>query len=206
MKREALRAWVGVALLAVAGCNSPQIVQTNYFVDDDGAILRVDYGRANRDHINTFRSPANGREMEFKSKLAVDVCLPDGDRFTAWQCMNFAGNGTLYRTDDEEWYFLASGFTCRVARQDETQSATYNEIYRGVLCNTPVKMPEKDTRWRKVNPGVGKEMQKCTLSRTFGSSWSGRFTRGMSAPVVARWPTWAYITFASPGRTCRTTG
>jgi len=165
----ALRLSLFALLLAAAGCNTYEITQTSHFADDNGAILRVDYGRAERDNVNTFRSPVNGREMEFRSRLVVEVTLPpwpkgldypgrkegreppfDGESFTAWQCMNFAGNGTMYRTDDEEWYFLASGFTCKVARRDARFTSGYRDVYGGVLFNTPVKTPEKDTRWRKV--------------------------------------------------------
>ena len=160
------------ALAALAGCNSYRIAQTSHFANDDGMIVRVDYGFAEGDHVNTFVSPANGREFEFKSKLVVEVSLPDwpegvsydgkkrgaeppfdGERFTAWQCMNFGGNGTTYKTDDGEWFFLASGFTCKIARRDERSRTGYRDIFNGVLCNTPVKTPEKDTRWRKLKPG-----------------------------------------------------
>jgi len=145
-------ALVVAAFALLAGCNSYRTTQTSYFVDDDGAIVRVDYGRAEKDHVNSFVSPANGAELEFRSKLVVDVRLPDGDDFTAWQCMNFGGNGTMYKSDDEEWYFLASGFTCKVAQKDATFASGYRNVFQGVLCNTPVKVPEKDARWRKFKP------------------------------------------------------
>jgi len=179
MKRPQLFAFrfsLFTLLLAAAGCNSYKITQTNHFANDDGAIVRVDYGRAEKDHINTFVSPANGRELEFKSKLVVDVTLPnwpagadypgkkagekppfDGESFTAWQCMNSSGNnGTLYKSDDGEWYFLASGFTCKVARKDGRFKSGYRGVFSGVLCNTPVTAPKKDDRWRKVKTGEKK--------------------------------------------------
>jgi len=156
MRTPVFRVLTVAVAAAVAGCNSYKVVQTSYFVDDDGAIVRVDYGRAKRDHVNAFKSPANGRELEFKSKLVVDVRMPDGDSFTAWQCMNFSGNGTMYKPDDDEWYFLASGFTCKIAQQDEDRPMAYKEVFKGVLCNTPVEIPKKDSRWRKVKPQAGK--------------------------------------------------
>ena len=73
-----------VGLLLLAGCQSYDIVQTNVFADDDGNVISVDYGRSETDHVNTFRAPTNGKEMEFKSKLMVKVTLPNGDRFKAW--------------------------------------------------------------------------------------------------------------------------
>jgi len=156
-------------LLAAAGCNSYKVTQTSHFANDDGLIAQVDYACAEKDHVSTFRSPVNGREMEFRSKLVVELKMPDwpdgldypgrkdgatppfdGERFTAWRCMNFGNNGTMYRTDDEEWYFLASGFTCKVARRDARFASGYRDVFAGVLCNTPVKTPEKDNRWHKV--------------------------------------------------------
>jgi len=162
-----MRIWAIVAACALAGCNSYRIVQTNSFVNDDGMSVSVSYGQAEKPHVNTFVSPANGREFEFKSKLVVEVKLPDwpegakfegdeppfdGDGFTAWQCMNFSGNGTMYKTDDGEWYFLASGFTCRIAHRDAACRTGYRDVFAGVLSNTPVEKAEKDTRWRKVKP------------------------------------------------------
>jgi len=137
-------------LLAAAGCSSYEIKQTSHFANDDGKIVRVDYGRAEKDHVNTFVSPANGKTLEHKTKLVVEVTMPDGEDFTAWQCMNFNSNGTMYRTDDEEWVFLASGFTCRIAQRDTRYRSGYRDVFAGVLCNTPVEMPKKDDRWYKV--------------------------------------------------------
>jgi len=137
-------------LFALVGCNSYDIMQTSHFANDDAEILRVDYGYAERDHVNTFVSPANGQELEFHSRLVVEVTLPDGEDFTAWQCMNFGGNGTMYRTDDGEWFFLASGFTCKVARQDEDDPKRYNEVFRGVLCNRPEQLHTREnTKWHR---------------------------------------------------------
>jgi len=138
------------SLLAFSGCNSYRIVDTHRFMNEDGAVAVVGYGRAEKDHVNTFRSPANGQELEFTSKLVVEVELPDGESFTAWQGMNFAGAGTLYRSDDDEWIVLVAGFICRVAPRDENVPQGYREVFSGVLCNTPVEKPEQDTRWRKV--------------------------------------------------------
>jgi len=167
LRRFAVLASLG----ALAGCNSYRIVQTNSFANDDGMIARVEYGMAEKDHVNTFTSPANGREFEFKSKLVVDVALPDwpegvrfpgeappydGESFTAWQCMNFGAGGTMYKSDDGEWLFLASGFTCRVARRDARVRTGYRDVFNGVLINTPVEKPEQDPRWRTVKPGAAR--------------------------------------------------
>jgi len=139
---------VFLSLCSLLGCNSYRIVDTHKFMDEDGAVATVDYGRAEKNHVNTFRSPVNGQEMEYSSNLVVDVELPDGESFTAWRAMNFTGVGTLYRSDDEEWMVLAAGFTCRVAHRDE--DGRFREVFKGALCNTPVEKPERDSRWRKV--------------------------------------------------------
>lgn len=144
------RVVVGCCLFAFAGCNSYEITQTSHFANDDAEIVRVDYGHAERDHVNTFVSPANGQELEFRSRLVVEVTMPDGEDFTAWQCMNFNGNGTLYETDNGEWRFLASGFVCRVAKQNKDNPKAYDEVFRGVLCNRPEQKYEREnTRWHR---------------------------------------------------------
>lgn len=137
------------------GCQSYTIVQRNVFADDDGNVVIVDYGRSERDHVNTFVSPVTGKEMEFKSKLVVKVRLPDGDTVKAWQCMNFLTHGTMYKTDNEEWMVLADGFACVVYRQTEEDETNYLEVFRGVLCDTPEMKVEKDSRWKPVQKSTG---------------------------------------------------
>ena len=139
-----------LAVLALAGCNSYRIVQTNVFSDEDGRIVSVDYGRAERDHVNTFVSPVTGDEMEFKSRLLVDVTLFDGRDFTAWQCMNFLSSGTMYKTDNGKYMLLAAGFSCVVySREDDGR---YAEIYRGVICDSPGDGKRGEDKWRMVKP------------------------------------------------------
>lgn len=145
-----------------AGCQSYKIVQRNVFADDDGNVVIVDYGRSERDHVNTFISPVTGKEMDFKSKLVVKVRLPDGDSIKAWQCMNFLSHGTMYRTDSEEWMVLADGFSCTVYHQTEEDETRYLEVFRGVLCDTPEMEVEKNDKWKvvpKTNGGLYKKDQ-----------------------------------------------
>jgi hypothetical protein len=125
------------SLALLAGCQSYDIMQTNVFSDEDGDVIVVDYGRSDKEHVNTFVSPATGKEMEFKSKLAVRVTLSDGERFTAWQCMNFLQGGTMYKTDNEKWMFHALGLSCAVFRRTEEDPTRYLEVYRGILCSSP---------------------------------------------------------------------
>ena len=136
--------------LALAGCRSYEVVQSNIFSDDDGNIVSVSYGRSESPHTNTFRNPNNGKTLEFKTKLVVEVVLPDGDSFTAWQCMNFMQSGTMYRTDNEDWMILVNGFTCRIYKNDDDGKGDYREVYRGVLCETPERDVKKDDRWRSM--------------------------------------------------------
>ena len=137
------------ALMFATGCASYRIVQTNVFSDEDGRIISVDYGRSEDDHVNTFVSPVTDKEMEFRSKLLVEVVLHDGESFTAWQCMNFLRSGTMYKTDDEEYMFLANGFSCAVYRRED--DGRYLEIYRGVICETP-DAPDIEDKWRRIRP------------------------------------------------------
>ncbi len=149
---------IACALLAAAffaGCQSYDIVQRNVFSDEDGNLVAVDYGRSDTDHVNTFVAPLTGKEMEFRSKLVVRAELPDGTKFTAWQCMNFLRRGTMYKTDNGRWMLLANGFSCSVYMRDDEAGGEYREVYRGVLCDTPDigVSSEKDSRWKKIAPG-----------------------------------------------------
>lgn len=145
-----LRLAVLLSALAVAGCRSYDIVQSNLFSDEDGNVMCVSYGRAYDEHVNTFRSPTNGKELEFRSRLVVEAVLPDGDSFTAWQCMNFSATGTMYRTDDLRWMLQVNGFACLVFRRVDGDGDRYEEIYRGVLCESPVSEFRPSDKWRKM--------------------------------------------------------
>jgi len=147
---ETARAVVLSAIVtAFAGCQSWEVRQANIFSDEDGRIVRVEYGRSESVHRNKFISPVTGKEMDFESKLVVRVTMPDGDRFTAWQCMNFLRSGTMYKTDNEQWMVLANGFSTIVYAR-EKDSGRYAEAYRGVLCETTDKKAAKDDRWRDL--------------------------------------------------------
>ena len=113
------------------------------------------YGRSDKDHVNTFVVPTTGKEMEFKSKLVVRAELPDGETFTAWQCMNFMRRGTMYKTDNGRWKLLANGFTCVVYLQSDDDPDSYRTVYQGVLCDTPDigRSKERDERWKTVPSG-----------------------------------------------------
>jgi len=141
-----------ITCLTMAGCQSYDIVQSNIFSNDDGDGVLVEYGRSDSDHVNTFLNPNNGQEMEFKSRLVVRVTLPDGDRITAWQCMNFLQSGTMYKTDNEKWLVLVNGFTCMIYVKDPSphDPNRYREIYQGILCESPKSEFTPDPKWRKL--------------------------------------------------------
>ena len=130
-----------LALMFFMGCVSFIHTQTAIFANDDGEFLTVDYGTGKEEHTTTFISPGNGQEMEMKSKLRVKVKLPNGDSFMAFQCMNMLPSGTMYRTDNKQWMFLANGFTCQVFRELDDKSG-YSLYYEGVLAST-VERPKR---------------------------------------------------------------
>ena len=159
MTRRLALAFLAFGVLSLTGCQSYRIVQKNVFSDEDGHLVTVSYGVSEREHVNTFVSPMTGQEMDFKSKLVVEVDLPGGDSFTAWQCMNFQPRGTMYKTDNDRWQILVNGFTCIVYRQSERDQLAYQPVYRGILCDTPRVEVKKDDRWKPV-VNQGREYRK----------------------------------------------
>ena len=140
-----------VALLALAGgCNSYRVVQQNVFSDEDGFLVALNYGVAEKTHENTFVSPVTGETMPFRSRLLVLAELPDGEELKAWQCMNFLPRGTMYQTDDEKWKILVEGFSCTLYAQNPENERDYAIVYRGVLCDSPAVEVKKDDRWREI--------------------------------------------------------
>ena len=137
-------------LVLLAGCNSYRVVQQNVFSDEDGFLVALNYGVAEKTHENTFVSPVTGETMPFKSRLLVLAELPDGEELKAWQCMNFLPRGTMYQTDDEKWKILVEGFSCTLYAQDPKNEADYAIVYRGVLCDSPAVEVKKDDRWREI--------------------------------------------------------
>ena len=145
-----------IASVLLFGCQSYTVVQRNVFVDDHGNAVAVEYGRSERDHVSTYKSPVNGDKLEFKSKLVVVAELPGEVEFKAWQCMNYLPYGTMYKTDDEEWMLHANGFSCTVYRQTEEDETKYLEVFRGVLCDIDRNVKaERNDKWKDVlRPGM----------------------------------------------------
>jgi len=153
------------SLTALLGCQSYTIVQRNVFADDDGVAVTIHYGRAERDHVNTFVSPSTGQEVEFVSRLLIKAEAPNGEMIKAWQCMNFLSYGTMYESDDKEWKFLLNGFSINIFRRTDEQPPRYREVYRGVLCATQNSEREKDDRWREVRPASAREYKKTSPAK-----------------------------------------
>jgi len=139
-----------LALVLCAGCGGVTYVQTNVFVDEDGRIAQVEYGRSEEEHVNTFVSPVTGKTMDYSSHLAIRATLTQNVREKAWQCMNFLSSGTMYETDDQDWKFLVNGFTFSAYLRQK--DGRYLETYRGVLCDTPGERAKKDERWKIIRP------------------------------------------------------
>lgn len=127
---------VGMAAALLVGCSSFHQTQIVKFVDDDGRFVDVVYGYGDEDHVTKWVSPVNGKTIELKSKLRVKVKMEDGPSFKAFQCMNTLGSGTMYKTDNDRWMYLANGFTCAVFEWDDVRK-DYRYVFQGVLCQTP---------------------------------------------------------------------
>ena len=149
MTRFARLAALAALMGSLAGCRGFEITHRNVFSDADGNCVTIDYGRSESDHRSTFVSPVTGKELEFKSRLAVEVELPDGDSFVGWQCMNFT-KGTMYQSNDEEWKVLVAGFSCIIYRRTDEEPPRYREVYSGVVCDTPEIEVEKNDKWKDV--------------------------------------------------------
>ncbi len=131
--KNALTKWLVLgALTVLTGCQSYTVSQSNAFVDEDGNIVRVTYGRLEKDHVSTFRVPNKNVDQPFRSKLMVIVDMPDGDSFKAYQTMNMLGQGTMYQTNNKEYLFHALGISCGVYKLNPDKE-TYREAFIGVL-------------------------------------------------------------------------
>ena len=128
-----------LAILA-SGCNTFRASQDNLFLDEEGNVLTVTYGRLDKKHKSVFKSPVpgDGREFETESNLAVKVTLPgpNGKNLKLYECINLLPTGTMYMTDDTEWLYLANGFSCTVYKKNQDGS-DYDTWYQGILCERP---------------------------------------------------------------------
>lgn len=132
--KKLLSAVVILALSMFCGCNTLVPVQTMLFLDDNGNVIQVDYSRAMKDYVTTYKSPLNGAELTFGTKLHVCVHMPDGYRFKAWETKKIISNATMYMSTDERWLFHARGTTCSVYERT-IDKRDYKLVYEGVMCS-----------------------------------------------------------------------
>lgn len=119
-----------------AGCVSFEQTFTNSFIDEDGNIVSVVNGRLSSDHVFKVPSPGNGKIVDYKSKEAIRITLPDGQEFTAYQTLNTMPIGNMYMTDDENLVYVTNGLMCRIYALLEDGS-DHLLIYEGNLTKSP---------------------------------------------------------------------
>ena len=105
---------VAALCFAAAGCVSFEQTFANSFMDEEGNIVHVVNGRLSSDHVFKVVSPGNGQLVDYKSKEAVKITLPDGRDFTAYQTLNTIPIGNMYMTDDEDIVYVTNGLMCRI--------------------------------------------------------------------------------------------
>ena len=130
--------------LALAGCESFETERSRRFVDENGAVVSVEYARG-EERTTQFVAP-NGAKMPYKSKLKVRVTMPDGERFVAYQ--NLSTEGRLYVTDNGRWRFLERGVAAYVAERAPDKNGHVLR-YQGTLCAS-VRNPKN----RKKQPST----------------------------------------------------
>ena len=130
---------LAILLALVAGCTTFEKRQSDVFADEEGNVIGVDYGVGSKDHIFMVPSPGNGKLVEYKSNLMVKVTLPDGNRITGYRTLNTFPVGTMYMTENEDWIYLANGFSCRIYMRVELSdgSRDYMLVFEGNLSSAP---------------------------------------------------------------------
>lgn len=126
-------AFATLAAAALSGCASFERSQVDAFVDDQGYMIKVEYGTRSKDHVFMVPSPGNGKLVEYRSKLMVRVTLPDGERFSAYRTLNSMPIGTMYMSDNEKWIFLTKGYWATVQKQDRKDSPDYTGVFEGYI-------------------------------------------------------------------------
>lgn len=120
----------------LSGCVAFDPTFTNSFLDDEGNVVSVVHGRLSEDHVTQIESPGNGRLVDYKSKEAVKITLPDGQVFTAYQTLNTLRIGNMYKTDDDGLIYVTNGLMCRIYAMLEDGS-DHLLIFEGNLTKTP---------------------------------------------------------------------
>ena len=126
------------AIAALQGCATFNRAHVNAFVDDDGRVLRVEYGTRSRPYTYYIVSPINGNKLECHDDKMVKIELPDGDGYTCYISQNVVSKGTMYSTRDEKIKFLTTGLQSRVYKYVPERN-DYLEIFDGQLSPQAVK-------------------------------------------------------------------
>lgn len=100
--------------ILLSGCVSFEKTFSNSFIDDDGNVVSIVSGRLSEDHVFQVVSPGNGKLVDYKSKEAVKITLPDGQEFTAYQTLNTIPIGNMYKTEDGGIIYVTNGLMCRI--------------------------------------------------------------------------------------------
>lgn len=127
---------LAISLLLLSGCNSFETTFRNSFIDEEGNVVYVESGRLEKDHVFQVASPGNGKMVDYRSKEAVKVTLPDGKRFTAYQTLNTIPIGNMFKSDDEELIYVTNGLMCRIYAMLIDRS-DYLLVFEGNLTKGP---------------------------------------------------------------------
>jgi hypothetical protein len=138
MKRTS--AFLALAALCLAGCNTFTLSQVDSFIDEDGNLVRVEYGSLKRPRKYTVVSPANGREIECQSALMVRMRLPDGVTVPCYYTQNDFAYGTMYKSADSVWKYFTTGLECAAFRFDPAAN-DYLLVYKGSACGNVDNRP-----------------------------------------------------------------
>jgi len=105
-----------VLLALLAGCASFRPLQVDYFLDDDGNVMEVEYGESSKPYTYKMVSPMNGAEVECTETKLVRIKLPEPSTETllCYICQNESPKGTMYATRDGKWKFLTIGIASRL--------------------------------------------------------------------------------------------
>lgn len=130
-------------VLLLAGCSTFTPQQSFMFTDEDGQIIVSDYGNLKEKRASKFFAP-NGKEMTMLSDKVVRVTLPDGESFTAYECLNPLPIGTMYKSSNEKWMYHAAGISCQVYRKavNPRGEPDHELVYEGIICQGPQKAAE----------------------------------------------------------------
>ena len=133
LRSAAIATLAAAFAVALSGCALFERSQVDAFVDDQGYMIKVEYGTRSKDHVFMVPSPGNGKLVEYRSKLMVRVTLPDGERFSAYRTLNSMPIGTMYMSDNEKWIFLTKGYWATVQKQDRKDSPDYTGVFEGYI-------------------------------------------------------------------------